>query len=142
MESAPELVSFMERMVKNWNASDAQATVDTYSRQPGLLAIGTDPDEWWEGFEAVSALLRVQSTELQSMGKAHLELGETVAWKGEDGRMDRLPWPTDDRRGCPPRMEDDLRRARRGGVLAHRPAARLDTDRQRGLVGTRDDDGR
>jgi hypothetical protein len=81
MESAPELVSFLERMFRNLNALDANATVDTFSRQPGLLLIGTDPDEWWEGFEAASALWRVQFQELQSVGRFHFDIEEAVAWK-------------------------------------------------------------
>jgi len=81
MDPAPELVSFMERMIRNLNALDANAMVDTFSRQPGLLLIGTDPDEWWEGFETASALWRVQFQELQSVGKFHFDIEEAVAWK-------------------------------------------------------------
>src|ERR1035441_9104209 len=46
----------MERMFRNWDALDANDMVDAFSRHPGSLAIGTDPDEWWEGFEAISAM--------------------------------------------------------------------------------------
>ena len=46
----------MERMFRNWDALDANGMVDAFSRHAGSLAIGTDPDEWWEGFEAISAM--------------------------------------------------------------------------------------
>jgi hypothetical protein len=45
MEPAPELVSLMERMFRNWDALDANGMVDALFRHPGSLAIGTDPDE-------------------------------------------------------------------------------------------------
>jgi len=61
---------------------DANAIVDTYSRQPGLLTIGTDPDEWCEGFEAASALWRVQFQELEAREiKQQVDVQELVAWR-------------------------------------------------------------
>jgi adenylate cyclase len=82
MESAPELVSLMERMFRNFDSFDANAVVDAFSRQPGSLMIGFDPDEWWEGFEALSAIWRVQLEELQSMGRQiHFDVEKIVAWK-------------------------------------------------------------
>ncbi|HXY44095.1 MAG TPA: adenylate/guanylate cyclase domain-containing protein [Acidimicrobiales bacterium] len=82
MESAPELVPLMERMAKTWEAFDPIAVLDAFSRQPGALMIGTDPDEWWEGSEASSTLFRVQLQELQSTGRAiRYEIEEIVAWK-------------------------------------------------------------
>lgn len=80
MESAPELVSFVERMFRNLNAFDANAVVDTFSRHPGSLAIGSDPDEWWEGFEAISAMWRVQCQEM-SAGKFRFDIEKIGAWK-------------------------------------------------------------
>jgi class 3 adenylate cyclase len=82
MESAPELVSFVERMIRNLNALDANAMVDAFSREPGLLTIGGDPDEWYEGFEAASALWRVQFQELEPRGiEQQTDVQELVAWK-------------------------------------------------------------
>jgi class 3 adenylate cyclase len=82
MESAPELVSFVERMIRNLNALDANAMVDAFSREPGLLTIGGDPDEWYEGFEAASALWRVQFRELEPRGiEQQTDVQELVAWK-------------------------------------------------------------
>jgi adenylate cyclase len=81
MEPAPELVSLMERMFRNWDALDANGMVDAFSRHAGSLAIGTDPDEWWEGFEAISAMWRVQFQEIQSVGKLRCDIEKIVAWK-------------------------------------------------------------
>lgn len=81
MESAPELVSFIELMLRNWGGIDANALVDTLSHHPGFLAIGTDPDEWWEGFESVSAVWRVQMQEFDDIGVVHFEVKRIVGWK-------------------------------------------------------------
>lgn len=82
MESAPELVSLMDRILRSFDMFDGNAVVDAFARQPGSLLIGSDQDEWWEGFEALSAMLRVQIQQLQSTGtKAHFEIEKIVAWK-------------------------------------------------------------
>ena len=80
--SQPRTRFLRERIFRNWNALDANAIVDTYSRQPGLLTIGTDPDEWCEGFEAASALWRVQFQELEAREiKQQVDVQELVAWR-------------------------------------------------------------
>jgi adenylate cyclase len=82
MEEAPELVSLMERMLRNFDVHDGDAVVDAFSREPGSLAIGSDPDEWWEGYEALAALWRVQLQELAATGlKPQLDIERLAAWK-------------------------------------------------------------
>jgi hypothetical protein len=81
MESAPELVSLVELMLRNWGELDANALVDTLSHHPGFLAIGTDPDEWWEGFDNVSAVWRVQMQEFDDIGAVHFKVKKIVGWK-------------------------------------------------------------
>lgn len=81
MEPAPELVSFVERMLKNWGEFDASALVDALSHHQGFLAIGTDPDEWWEGFDNVSAVWRVQVQEFNDIGVVHFDVERITAWK-------------------------------------------------------------
>lgn len=68
-------------MLRNWGGLDADALVDTLSHHPGFLAIGTDPDEWWEGFDAVSAVWRVQMQEFDDIGLVHFDVVKIVAWK-------------------------------------------------------------
>ena len=83
MEPAPELASLVGRMFRSWNAFDADAMVDAFSRHSGALAIGTDPGEWWEGFESISAMWRVQFRELQALGKVQFSsnIEGVAAWK-------------------------------------------------------------
>ena len=59
MESAPELVSFVERMFRNWNALDADAFVDTFSGQPGSSGRKT------ESTDIIIVARRVRSIELR-----------------------------------------------------------------------------
>ncbi len=81
MEPAPELASFVELMLRNWAGIDADALVDTLSHHPGFLAIGTDPDEWWEGYDTVAGVWRVQMQEFADIGATHFDVKKIVAWK-------------------------------------------------------------
>jgi class 3 adenylate cyclase len=78
MEPAPELVLFMERLYRSHAALDAEAVNDAVARDSGSLVIGTAPDEWHVGYEAISALFRVQFRE---MPPVHFDIEEIVAWK-------------------------------------------------------------
>jgi hypothetical protein len=47
---------------------DADAVSGFFSREDGLIGIGTDPNEWWEGHDTVTAIWRAQLSELGSIG--------------------------------------------------------------------------
>jgi class 3 adenylate cyclase len=78
MEPAPELAPFMDRMYRSFDTFDADTFIDGVSRQPGTMVIGTALGEWWVGFEAICAMIRVQFSE---MPPVHFEVEETDAWK-------------------------------------------------------------
>ncbi len=78
MEPAPELALLMERMYRSFDTYDAETFIDGISHQPGTMVIGTAPDEWWKGPDAVAATIRVQFSEMPA---AHFETEETLAWK-------------------------------------------------------------
>ena len=78
MEQAPELVLFMERLYRSYAAFDAEAVNDGIARNSGSLVIGTAPDEWHVGYEAIAPLFRVQ---FQEMPPVHFEVEEISAWK-------------------------------------------------------------
>jgi adenylate cyclase len=78
MENAPELVELMERVFRAWAARDHQSTTDAITRDPGVLVIGTDPDEWWVGPEEFAAVLRIQ---WQETPEFTFDPAEIVAWK-------------------------------------------------------------
>ncbi len=78
MEPAPELVFLMERMYRSFDTFDTETFIDGISHQPGSMVIGTAPDEWWVGPDAIAAMIRVQFSEMPPI---HFEPEETVAWK-------------------------------------------------------------
>jgi adenylate cyclase len=78
MEEAPELVIFLERLYRSWEALDYEAIIDATARNPGALMIGSDPGEWWAGPKDITAVLRAQ---VQEMPRFHFDIEEVVAWK-------------------------------------------------------------
>ncbi|HVB50694.1 MAG TPA: adenylate/guanylate cyclase domain-containing protein [Acidimicrobiales bacterium] len=78
MERAPELRSLVERLMRNWVVGDAAVT-DLISREPGCLVIGTDSEEWWEGFNTVSALFKIQFQEMAEVEGRGLGTVDPVA---------------------------------------------------------------
>lgn len=81
MEPAPELISLVERVLHNYELGDGGAVVDVISREPGAVVIGFDEGEWWEGYDTISALLRVQIQEAKSLEKLDLKFVHAIAWK-------------------------------------------------------------
>jgi adenylate cyclase len=82
MEPAPELVLFMERMYRNWEAMDADVFADSIARQPGSLMIGSDAEEWWAGYDAIAAVIRVQLDEFrEGLPKFAFVVQQIDAWK-------------------------------------------------------------
>ena len=78
MEPAPELVLFMEQLYRSYAAFDAEAVNDGIARNSGSLVIGTAPDEWHLGYDAIAPLFRVQ---FQEMPPVQFEVEDIVAWK-------------------------------------------------------------
>jgi len=68
MEPAPEFRPLVERMLKNWIKRDPAAVIDLISREPGSLVIGTDPEEWWDGYDTVSTIFKIQFQEMTDIG--------------------------------------------------------------------------
>src|SRR4029077_5208049 len=82
MEPAPDLVLFLERMYRNWERLDADVFADAIARQPGSLMIGSDAEEWWEGYDAISAVIRVQFQEFKDeLPAIRFDVEGIDAWK-------------------------------------------------------------
>lgn len=81
MEPAPELVPFAERLLDSVSNLDIERYMDGFSRHPGVLFIGPDPDEWWAGYELMAAIGRAQFLEMKEVGGPRVETDEIVAWK-------------------------------------------------------------
>jgi hypothetical protein len=65
MESSPELADLTLRLYEALTRGDMAFIEGHISRQDGVIAIGTDPKEWWSGHAAFLPALRAQ---LQEMG--------------------------------------------------------------------------
>jgi class 3 adenylate cyclase len=80
MEPAPELVAFAERWMPSWFV-DFDHFVAAFSQSSDTQFIGPDPNEWWKGFEKISAIGRTQFSEMLTLGEAFVVADEIVAWK-------------------------------------------------------------
>ena len=55
MDPAPELQALMLRYYNGSARGDVNILDQLIDRSAGTLVVGTDPDEWWEGGEAIVA---------------------------------------------------------------------------------------
>jgi ketosteroid isomerase-like protein len=94
LEQSAALESAVLRLYGAMAAGDVSAIERLFSRQNGVLAIGSDPAEWWAGHDAI---VRAFEEQLQATGTRRIEPGElsafvegTVGW-AVDRRTKRLP---------------------------------------------------
>jgi adenylate cyclase len=92
MESAPELAILFEKILDlAWGEPpNVEGHLDGWSRHPGILFIGPDPDEWSEGFEQFAATARVQFPEQLKLGGICFETDRSLAWK--EGSVGWVAW--------------------------------------------------
>ena len=67
MEHSDELGDLMLRFYEASTTGDLTFVDRHVSRQEGAAFIGTDPDEWWEGFEAFREAMGAQSEAMGGM---------------------------------------------------------------------------
>jgi hypothetical protein len=61
MEHSDELRDLTKRLYEAEATGDLAFIERHFSRQEGAVYIGSDPNEWWEGFEAFVDAMRAQS---------------------------------------------------------------------------------
>ncbi len=71
MESSPELRDLTLGVFRAMTTGDAAFVARTFSRQPGVLGIGTDPAEWWADYPTLE---RVMTAQLQEMGAGGIQI--------------------------------------------------------------------
>jgi ketosteroid isomerase-like protein len=54
----------MLRIYRALGVGDAGAIAALFSREPGVLAIGTDPAEWWDGHETITSVFQAQMRDM------------------------------------------------------------------------------
>jgi len=71
MEQSDELRELMVRFYEAVNNGDFSFVERYVSRQEGAVFVGTDPSEWWEGFETFVEAMRTQE---EAMGDGGLQI--------------------------------------------------------------------
>jgi ketosteroid isomerase-like protein len=61
-----------------YSASDAGVALHQFSHQEGVLAIGTDPNEWWSGYDAIAQIYQAQLPEMG--GQVQIKAGNIQAY--------------------------------------------------------------
>jgi len=82
-----ELRAFMLRMYAAWSTQDFEALREMFTTGAHLLAIGTDPNEWWHG----SNVLDVWILQTREAGGFHFEPGRLTTYSAGD-----VGWVADD----------------------------------------------
>jgi ketosteroid isomerase-like protein len=97
MEHSDELRDLMLRFYEASTTGDLSFIERHVSRREGTVFIGTDPNEWWEGFEAFAEAMRAQS---EAMGGEGLQIvpgqlqayrEDSVGWAIDRDALFRLP---------------------------------------------------
>ena len=78
MEQSDELRDLTKRFYEAAATGDLSFFDRHVSHQEGVVFVGTDPDEWWESFEALREAMRAQS---EAMGGMQIVPGELQAYR-------------------------------------------------------------
>ncbi len=97
MEHSDELRDLTLRFYEAATTGDLSFVDRHVSRQEDVVFVGTDPNEWWEGLEALREALRAQSEAMEGSGlqivtgqlQAYLE--GNVGWVIDRDALFRLP---------------------------------------------------
>jgi adenylate cyclase len=86
----------IRRVIERWTTASAEgddpALLARFSNHPGTLMIGTDPNEWWRGSEA----LAIWTRQLEELGPFPVRVVEIDAWEegtvGWAGVKEAIDW--------------------------------------------------
>ena len=99
MEHSEELRDLTMRLYEAEATGDISFIERHFSRQQGAVYIGSDPNEWWEGFRAFVEAMRAQS---EAMGEMQIVAGQlqayregNVGWSIDRDAKFRLPYGTE-----------------------------------------------
>ena len=81
MERSDELRDLMLRFYEATTSGDLSFLERHVSRQEGTVFVGTDPNEWWEGFEAFAEAMRAQSESMGEGGGLRIVPGQVQAYR-------------------------------------------------------------
>jgi hypothetical protein len=95
MEHSDELRDLTLRLYEAEASGDLSFIERNLSRQEGAVYVGSDPNDWWEGFEAFVEALRAESEALGGMqivaGQLQAYREGNVGWSIDRDALFRLP---------------------------------------------------
>ena len=77
MERSVELKKIVLGLYESMSKGDVSAIEDIFSRQVGVLGIGSDPNEWWADYDAIVGAFKAQ---LQEMSTKQIQTGDIEAF--------------------------------------------------------------
>ena len=81
IQPSSELIALMTRWYASFSAGDIDVIEEILAHDSTLLIIGTDPEEWLLGFDAIAPLYRAQ---IAAVGGVKLEAGPIQAFSAGD----------------------------------------------------------
>ena len=81
IQPSTELMELMVRWYASFSSGDIDVIEEILSHDPSLLTIGTDPDEWIMGFDAIAPIYRAQ---IGAVGGVKIEPGHIMAFSAGD----------------------------------------------------------
>lgn len=64
MQESAELKDLYVRLCQAQTNGDYQFFEEMFSQEDGVVAIGTDPSEWWLGYDAITKVFKAQLKDL------------------------------------------------------------------------------
>lgn len=83
MQRSPELETLTRRILTAFGQSDAEALRALFDRRDDVVAIGTDPAEWWAGYDTATRIFITQSEEMS--GATLIPANPTAFEEGDVG---------------------------------------------------------
>ena len=86
MEPSPELEAFARRLAEAFNSRDTETRLNLYADEPGLIVLGSAPDEWWSGYATMRSVVTTLTPEFEAIDSTieveHVEAFSegTVGW--------------------------------------------------------------
>jgi hypothetical protein len=94
MNPSPELKDLVLRSYDAFASGDAAFFDRFFSQREGVLYIGTDPQEWWTGYDTIARIFRAQWQELGGVslvgGDPQAYSDGTIGWVADRPTF-RLP---------------------------------------------------
>ena len=67
MEKSEEIREFVQKMYDKMSTGDSSFGLNVFSKQSGVTAIGSDPKEWWVGYDKIAHIFEKQFEEMKGM---------------------------------------------------------------------------